>query len=340
MQQAAPKPQPPPVCSERISLSRPEPQSCAFREDLRSLPTRDGGLPLAVPGVPPQHPAIVDRGQVIAGLRHIIHGIERRNVSSVQQKPIDPEWTLGVPVIDARLGGFDAAAVHEIKPLHPVSGRSSAGDRAAAFIFAWRLALRRLVGVRQLGGGQHSHILWCWPRSWVREFGELYGPGLGCEMIDPASLLLVETATAADALWVLEEALKSGSVVLAGAMLDEVALTPARRLSLAAASGKTPCLLLTSPRTQATAAALSRWRIGAAPSASHVFDPEAPGNPRWSATLERWRAGGLGAETLTMTLEWSDATHAFHMATGLGDRAACPPVSRPGSSLEAVRARR
>ena len=50
-------------------------------------------------------------------------------------------------------------------------------------------------------------------------------------MMDPASLLLVETATAVDALWVLEEALKSGSVVLAGAMLDEVALTPARRLS-------------------------------------------------------------------------------------------------------------
>ena len=59
-------------------------------------------------------------------------------------------------------------------------------------------------------------------------------------MMDPASLLLVETATAADALWVIEEALKSGSVVLAGAMLDEVALTPARRLSLAAAAGKTP----------------------------------------------------------------------------------------------------
>jgi protein ImuA len=172
-----------------------------------------------------------------------------------------------------------------------------------------------------------ARILWCWPERWRYETGHLYGPGLARLGLDPGTLLIVETARKADALWALEEGLKSRSLVLAVGVLEDAALTPARRLALAAAEGATPCLLLTSARTPASGATSTRWRIGSAPSAPHLFDAKAPGAARSRVALERNRGAKPGPETSHM-LEWSDETHCFRVAADVAHRAPQPALAR------------
>ena len=44
-------------------------------------------------------------------------------------------------------------------------------------------------------------------------------------------------------------------------------------------------------------AARARWRVASAPSATHPWDPNAPGAPRWTAELFRARGHRPGAWT-------------------------------------------
>lgn len=334
VQQAVLHPQPPSVPSKVISPSKPEPLSCAFPSSLRSFASRIGELPLTDPviSVAPRRTVIVSE------LRELISSIEQR-ARAPDARLAGSDWTLGADEIDARLEGLDASGVHEIKPIVPEPGRSVAGDCAAAFSFAWGLATRRINSQRGESEAP-SPSLWCWTKGWGQELGTPYGPGLSLGAPDCERLLCVETRTRSDALWVVEEALKSRALSLVGCLIDEVELTPARRLSLAAIAGRTPCLLLTHPRSEPVAAVQSRWRIGTHPSAPHFFDPEAPGLPRWRVVLERWRSGCLGSETLETTLEWSDATLSFHMVPGLGNRATGTAKSRAGPHRQSNGARR
>ncbi len=220
---------------------------------------------------------------------------------------------MGADEIDARLGakGFDSASLHEVKPQ-----TGGARAQAVALSFALRLAARRLTSI---AAGKNKRILWCWPERAAREAGRLYGPGLAALGLDASAVLIVETARASDALWALEEGLKSGSLALAVGVLPDIALTPARRLALAAAEHATPALLLTDARAGVTAATATRWRIGSEKSAPHPFDPEAPGGARLAVTLERCR-GRPQSELLSRVLEWCDETHRFRMASPVADR--------------------
>ncbi len=78
----------------------------------------------------------------------------------------------------------------------------------------------------------------------------------------PQQLLIVETAKPTETLWAMEEGLKSHALGAVIGCLQEVALTPARRLSLAAKAYATPCLLVTDARSPSAGATASRWRIG------------------------------------------------------------------------------
>jgi protein ImuA len=210
---------------------------------------------------------------------------------------------------------------------------------AAALGFALRLAVRR---VDSLGPGHGSpseprrSILWCWPAALAREIGAPYGPGLAFLGIERVSCLFVETARASEALWAMEEGLKSASLALVIGALREAELTPSRRLSLAAAQG-TPCLLITDPRTSAAAATATRWRVGAQRSAPDSFDPHAPGAARYSIALERCREG-TRAQALPLLLEWSHETHRFRVAPAVADRAATPRRAASGAGGRLPRA--
>ena len=270
------------------------------------------------------------RAGVLEDLKARIRTIERRPLelgpapepAAPSPRPPDrppaPAWTFADAALDAFLGseGLAVDAVHEVKPAFPEEGSSFAAGWAAARAFALALGVRRCGAMGPRGGP----ILCCWPAALAHEFAPLYGPGLRALGLDPDRLLIAETATAAEALWALEEGLRSASLALALGMLEEVALTPARRLALAAAAHQTPCLLLTHPRTGAIAATATRWRVGPGPSAPHPFDARAPGAPRFAVVLERCRSRPA-AEALSVSLEWCDEAYRFRMVSRLADRA-------------------
>ncbi len=209
-------------------------------------------------------------------------------------------------------------ALHEIKP---EEHGAAAGAFAAALGFAVRLAVRRLRALAPSPVRAPPRILWCWPSLLAGEQGAPYAEGFSFLGFAPSSCLFVETARATEALWAMEEGLKSASLALVVGVLPEVALTPARRLSLAAAGHSTPCLLVTDPRSAPAGATATRWRVGARQSAPHPFEAEAPGGARYAVALERCRDGSPMAQALSLLLEWSDETYRFRVASALAHRA-------------------
>ncbi len=225
-----------------------------------------------------------------------------------------PPWRLGAAGIDSLLGpdGLESGGVHEVKPAAGEPGASWAAAWAAALAFSLALGIRR---------GAPGPVLCCRPATLASELGGLYGPGLSTLGLAPDRLIIVETANAADTLWAMEEGLRSGSLALVLGALDGVALTPARRLALAAAAHRSPCLLLTHPRSEAMAATATRWRVGPLPSAPHPFDRHAPGALRFTVGLERCRMQPVLAGAASFSLEWCDEALCFRLAPGVADRA-------------------
>jgi protein ImuA len=327
-------------------ISQPEPSSSVRTSGVglwSSCPTRNGESLLAVPdGASPQG----SKAALLADLRARIATLERHtlpqsshHLSHVERTAplISPSsssdaWCLGAAQIDGRLaGGLDVGSVHEIKP---DGAGGAAGVWALALGFAMRLVVRRLAALRVPASSGRGQILWCWSSALARELGCPYGPGLACLGLEPSACLFVETQRAAEALWAMEEGLKSASVALVIGVLPEVALTPARRLSLAAAGTRTPCLMITDPRMPVAGSTATRWRIGAAPSAPHAFETAAPGARRYAVRLERCRDSApmmSGAQVSSLVLEWSDATHRFRVASRLADRAATPHYAGRGA---------
>lgn len=236
-----------------------------------------------------------------------------------------PPWRLGAREIDGLLpaAGLEDDALHEIKPVLPAAGQAAAAGVAAAQQLALALAGRRLATLADSPDPRMASapILWCAPAAAAADIGQPYGQGLVAFGLTPGRLLLAEVATAADALWVLEEGLASGSLALAIGLIDEIGLTPARRLSLAAAAKRTPCLLVTGARSAPAGATATRWRTGPAPGADHPLDAAAPGAIRFEVALERCRRAPQAATMAPVSLEWCDEAYRFRLAAGVADRA-------------------
>jgi protein ImuA len=254
----------------------------------------------------------------IARLREALSNLER---SSAQESGTAragfTSLPLGLGEIDAYLPGSGLAtgALHEVAP-------SSHNDRPAAMGFA--MALMSLATRTRARCGPPVLVL---SRPALRDFGILYGHGFTRFGLDAGHLLLIETRTDKDALWALEETLRSSvrpSLVLglidgSGASTALQALTQSRRLSLAAASSSTPIVLSQAPRAEPASAALTRWRIAAAPTrepGSTQSDTPSLLRTRWSLTLERCRNGRTGH----WTIEWDHAAYRFHLAQELAHR--------------------
>jgi protein ImuA len=198
--------------------------------------------------------------------------------------------------------GIACGALNEVVAAH--------GDRPAAFGFLFTLtaaALTAQAGIAVFIAAERA----------LAEFGTPYAHGLAGLGLDVGRLILVAARTDKDALWAVEETLRSHArpAMVAGAIDGGLDLTSSRRLNLAAARHATPLLLLRGPRAAGTSAAARRWRIAAAPAARDRFGAFA--QPRWTVALERCRNGHPGQ----WLIEWNHVAHRFRVAEGLADRA-------------------
>ena len=197
----------------------------------------------------------------------------------------------------SRLG---RGGLHELKP-------ASYRDTPAAVEFA--LAI---VAAEQASS---LPLLWCLTRKEAHEWGRPYGAGLHRIGHDPALFLIVEARNDLDVAWALEEGLKSGSLRAVFGQVGLASPLTARRLSLAAQSAGTPCLLITNPRGNGLPATLTRWRIAASASASTLS--AAPSPLSLHLTLERCR--GAAAER-SWSVEWDRESHRFSLVAPLPHR--------------------
>ncbi len=301
--------------------TRPTPRLDALREQIRSIERR---------------PTLLSSISDPQTCSEASPSLEIEGTSRAEAVGSSAIWTLGDGAdgigsdareqgskgLDHALGtaGLEIGAVHEIKPhAAPDRGLGWAAAFASACHFALALTVRRLLSAPT--AHPDTPVLLCFSAAQSAEMGAPYAPGLAALGLDPARLILVEAARQADVLWAIEEGLKSEGLALVLGQIDAVGLTPARRLALAAARTSTPCLLVTHPRSAAAAATATRWRIAPAPSAPHPLDPEAPGETRFLAGLERCRGSPGAVQPVSYLMEWSNAAYRFRVAAGLVDGA-------------------
>lgn len=238
-------------------------------------------------------PTGCSRSEVVAALRRALPRLEGFSAKALP---------LGVPAIDRYLpqGGLAFGAVHEIGP-------ESASDTGAAFGFVLSLLARM--------PREGPVLLVVSPRGLAR-CGRPYGRGLNALGLDPARVLLVEAANERDALWAIEEALRSGApTAVAGAIGKSLDLRASQKLQLAARSTGVPLILLRPGGATESTAAATRWRIGAAGAARDRFGLVT--GWRWRLWLERCRNGRPG----NWLVEWDHAAHRFRLVAGLADPA-------------------
>jgi protein ImuA len=203
------------------------------------------------------------------------------------------------------LYGRPAAFPEACEPLEEVAAAEPA-DAAAALGFA--------MG-RLLSASAARPLVLVTTALWLRERGRLFAGGLATWGAGPERLIWVRAAKEAEALWALEEALKSGTV--AGGLVT--ALQPAfvatRRLDFAARAGGALGVLLRAGPVADLSAARRRWRIAARGSAEDEFDFKTPGAARLRAELVRRRDGPPGG----WDLEQDDETGRLRLDAGLAD---------------------
>jgi protein ImuA len=203
-------------------------------------------------------------------------------------------------------GGLALSELHEIVPAAPPHAGAALG-------FALALAL-----TAPLRGGT---IVFVQQDFAALEAGALYG--LGCDHfgLAPTRLLVVRAATPRDALWAMEEALKTRGLT---AIIGELAqhgeaadLTATRRLSLAAQKGGALALLLRQYAFGEPSAAATRWQVAAAPGAGDGFG--GLGRTGFSLALTKNRRGPCG----NWILQWDHHGACFIPAVS---RAVAAPV--------------
>jgi protein ImuA len=102
-------------------------------------------------------------------------------------------------------------------------------------------------------------------------YGRPHGHGLNGLGLDPARVILVETADERQTLWAIEEALRSAAPAAVAGAVEALDLKTSQRLHLIAGDSGLPLLLLRPARTMEASAAATRWRVGAVAAARDRF---------------------------------------------------------------------
>ena len=231
-------------------------------------------------------------------------------------KDIGKTLPFGLAALDSCLpeGGLTAGALHEVVP-------ESEGAIATAFgfIVAILASLSRVHPIIVVMSGYGR-----------RRYGCLSGHGVRGLGLDPARLILVETAHRKQTLWAMAEALHSAAPAAVAGMIDKLDLKLSQKLHLAANDAGLPLLLLRPPQTLEASAAATRWRIGTAAAARDRFGMHT--RARWHLRLERCRNGRPGE----WVVEYDHVAHRFSLAAALAD----PSLSRGTSDRPLRQARR
>jgi protein ImuA len=220
-----------------------------------------------------------------------------------------------IPKLDALLGGgLRRAALHELR---------TEESRNAAAMTGFAVAL-----LAKLGAKDTRPILWVIEKRETSETGLPSGNGFAAFGFDPAHLVIVRVAKAADALWVFEEGLRCRGLA---AVVTEMAghprlldLTASRRLALRAREHGVMGLLLRHADRAEPGAANTRWLVAPRPAATDEELPDGIGHPAWRLTLERNRQGATGA----FDVEWNHERQSFALA------APAPPRPLPAVSVD------
>ncbi|BAI70889.1 hypothetical protein AZL_002510 [Azospirillum sp. B510] len=228
-----------------------------------------------------------DRAGMLAELRARIRRIEGAGGEEGRTLPF------GLDSVDGHLsdGGLPLGCLHAVVTENP-----GAGTGFAAALLG-RLATPKA------------------PALWILCGRDLHAPGLAAYGLTADRLIVARPARPVDALWAMEEALRCPALSAVLGELEGLDLTASRRLQLAAESSGVTGFLLDSAagkpggqgslRAEGLSAAVTRWRLDAAPSLGE--ENEAPrssgslpglGLPRWSVRLERCRSGRPGGWTL------------------------------------------
>jgi protein ImuA len=234
----------------------------------------------------------------------------------------------GLAALDSHLaeGGLACGGLHEVVP-----------DMQAAFPAAFGFLVALLARISCT-----SPLVFVLPAYARRQYGRLYGHGLNALGLDPARLILIETAHRKDTLWAMAEALRSAAPVAVAGMIDKLDLKTSQKLHLAASEAGLPLLLLrpAAPSSSVLAcggwgsAAATRWRVGTAEAARDRFGLYA--RPRWHLQLERARNGRPGE----WVVEYDHVAHRFSLAAALADPALARGASDDGASQRVLQAGR
>jgi protein ImuA len=254
------------------------------------------------PSHPPPRVVARNRAAVMEELRRLLPGSAR----------VSTAFPLGLAAIDSCLpeGGLACGAAHEI-----VADTENATAAAFGFIMALLARLPRF-----------HPLIFVMPVYGQRRYGRLHGHGLNALGLDPARLIMVETAHRKEALWAMEEALRSRVPAAVAGLIDKLDLKLSQRLQLAAIDAGLPLLLLRLAQNLESSAAATRWRVGTAEAARDRFGLIT--RPRWDLKLERCRNGQPGE----WVVEYDHVTHRFSLVAALADSA----LSR-GAGSEPVR---
>jgi protein ImuA len=211
----------------------------------------------------------------------------------------------GLDALDAHLpqGGLTVGALHEVAP-------QQHGDTPAAFGFLAALLARFTPSTPS----RRPLLLVASSRA-LADHGRPHGHGLQHLGLDPARLILVETKNDKQALWAIEEALRSGVPAAVGGAIQKLDLKASQRLHLAAGEAGLPLVLLRPASAAEASAAATRWRIGAAEAARDRFGLIA--RTRWNVRLKRCRNGRPGE----WLVELDHAAYRFSLAAALADPA-------------------
>jgi len=212
----------------------------------------------------------------------------------------------GVLALDG--GAMDAALAGGLAlgALHEIEGAGIEAETATAPASFLATLLARLPG----------NVFW------IARVCDLYPPGLITLGLDPTRLIQLHVASDDEALGVMERLLRAGVAAAVVAEIGRVGALAGRRLQMACmGSGCTGFVLRRFPHGRREAAplvaAVTRWRLGPAPS---LRQRHAPGVPRWRAELLHSRIGPA-CNWIVEQEDRPDAPYPLRLAAGLADPA-------------------